>query len=156
MDWVVFIILVFIAAASGAVFKPGDWYRSLDKPAWTPPDGAFPIVWTVLYVLIAWAGVLVWRAGEPLPLVLWGAQWVLNAAWSWLFFGLRRMNWGLIDVCLLWLTIAGFIVAAWPASPLASLLFLPYLAWVSAAAALNRAVLRLNPGSAGSGAGQAG
>ena len=148
MDWIVFIILVFVAAASGAVFKPGDWYRRLNKPGWTPRSGVFPIVWTVLYVLMAWAGVVVWRAGEPHLLALWGAQWVFNAAWSWLFFGLRRMEWALVDVCLLWLAIAGFIAAAWPASPLASALFLPYLAWVSAAAALNRSVLRLNPGYA--------
>ena len=147
MDWIVFIVLVVLAAASGAVFKPGAWYEGLHKPAWTPPDWAFPLVWTVLYVLIAWAGVLAWRAGASVALGFWAAQWGFNAAWSWLFFGRRRMDLALIDVGLLWLAVIGFMLAAWSASPLAALLFLPYLAWVSTAAALNFTVWRLNPGA---------
>ena len=145
MEWLVFVALVFLAGVSGAVFKPGPWYESLKKPSWTPPNGMFPIVWTVLYILIAWAGVLVWRAdGGMWALMAWGAQWIFNTAWSWLFFGRQRMDQALIDVCLLWLAIVVFIVTAWPVSQLASLLFLPYLAWVSTAALLNRTVWRLN------------
>ncbi|HKJ15834.1 MAG TPA: TspO/MBR family protein [Xanthomonadales bacterium] len=146
MVWVVFLILVFLAGSSGATFKPDSWYESLNKPAWTPPDWVFPVVWTVLYVLIAWAGVLVWEAqGFGLALVAWAAQWVFNAAWSWLFFGRRRMDQAFIDVSLLWLSVVAFIIAAWPVSQLAALLFVPYLVWVTTAAALNRAVWRLNP-----------
>ena len=129
------------------------WYPTLVKPAFNPPAWIFGPVWTVLYVMIAWAGVIIWRAGpEPLPLLFWGAQWVFNAAWSWLFFGKRRMDWAFIDVSLLWLAVAGFIASAWPVSPLASLLFVPYLAWVTTAAALNRTVWRLNPAEARGGA----
>lgn len=148
MDWIVFILLVIAAAASGAVFKPGAWYDALHKPSWTPPDWAFPVVWTLLYALIAWAGVLVWRAeGGALALAFWGGQWVFNTAWSWLFFGRRRMDLAFLDVSLLWLSVAGFSLAAWTVSPLASVLFLPYLAWVSIAACLNLAVWRRNPGA---------
>ena len=142
----VFIGVVFLAAASGAVFKPGPWYEELRKPSWTPANWAFPVVWTLLYIMIAYAGWSVWsKVGWSLPIVFWALQIVLNAAWSWLFFGLRRMDLALVDVGLLWLAIAGFIVTAWPVSPLAALLFVPYLAWVTTAGLLNRAVQQLNP-----------
>ncbi|MEI2387905.1 TspO/MBR family protein [Breoghania sp. JC706] len=140
-----FIVIVILAAASGAIFKPGPWYETLRKPSWTPPKWAFPAVWTVLYILIAYAGWLVWdAAGWSLPLLFWALQIVLNAAWSALFFGRRRMDLALGDIALLWFAIACFIVAAWPASQLAAILFLPYLAWVTAAGLLNFSVLRLN------------
>jgi tryptophan-rich sensory protein len=145
MDWAVFAVLVFISACTGAVYKPGPWYDGLAKPRWTPPNWLFPVVWTVLYVLIAWAGVLAWRAGAVWALVFWGAQWLFNSAWSWLFFGRKRMDLGLLDVSLLWLSVLAFIVAVAPMSALAATLFVPYLAWVSAAALLNLSVLRLNP-----------
>ena len=142
----VFIGVVILAAASGAVFKPGPWYEELRKPGWTPPNWAFPVVWTILYIMIAYAGWNVWsKAGWSLPIVFWAVQIGLNAAWSWLFFGLRRMDLALADVGLLWLAIAGFIVTAWPVSPLAALLFVPYLAWVTTAGLLNRSVQQLNP-----------
>lgn len=140
-----FILIVIVAASSGAIFKPGVWYESLQKPAWTPPKWAFPVVWTLLYAAIAYAGWLVWsRAGWSLPILFWGLQIVVNALWSWMFFGLRRMRLALGDIALLWLSILGFIVTAWPVSDLAALLFLPYLAWVTTAGFLNYSVLRLN------------
>lgn len=146
MDWVVFGVLVLAAAGTGAVFKPDTWYARLAKPAWTPPDLVFPLVWSVLYALIAWAGVLVWRAeGWSVALAVWVAQWLFNGAWSWLFFGRRRMDLAFIDVCLLWLAALLFILLAWPTAPLAALLFVPYLAWITTAAALNVALWRLNP-----------
>ncbi len=150
MSLVVFLSLVFLAASTGAIFRPDDWYRRLAKPRWTPPNVAFPLVWSVLYVMIAIAGWRVWRTeGLSLPLALWAAQWVFNAAWSWLFFGKRRMDLGMLDIALLWLSVAGFILTTWPIDRLAAALFVPYLAWVTTAALLNRAIMRLNPGEAG-------
>ena len=146
MAGIVFALLVVAAAATGAVFKPGPWYEELRKPGWTPPNWAFPVVWTVLYVAIAVAGWLVWReAGWSLAIGLWGAQLVLNAAWSWLFFGLKRMELAFADVSVLVLAVLGFIVAAREVSVTASALFLPYLAWVVTAAALNLRVMQMNP-----------
>lgn len=146
MDWILFIALVLTAASTGGIFKPDAWYAGLKKPGWTPPDFAFPLVWGVLYAMIVWAGVLVWRSGAPtLPLAFWAAQWLFNTAWSWLFFGRRRMDWAFVDVCLLWLSVLGFMVTAWSAAPLASLLFIPYLLWVTIAATLNRTVWVMNP-----------
>lgn len=148
MVWLVFFGLVFAAALSGAVFKPGPWYDGLAKPSWNPPDWAFPVVWSILYIMIAVAGVLVWRAeGWGTAMAFWAAQLVLNALWSALFFGARRMDWAFYEVLLLWLSIIGFIVTAWPVSATAALLFVPYLAWVTTAAALNRTVWRMNPGA---------
>ena len=139
------VLLVFLTAMSGALFKPGPWYETLQKPSWTPPNWAFPAVWTILYMMIAYAGWLVWtEAGWSLAMALWGVQLVLNACWSWLFFGLRRMDLALFDLVLLWLAIFGFIVVAWPVSALAAILFVPYLLWVSTAGLLNLSVMRLN------------
>jgi tryptophan-rich sensory protein len=142
----IFFGLVVLVAMSGVMFKPGDWYAQLAKPAWTPPDWSFGVVWSILYLMIAIAGWLVWEtAGWSLAMGFWAAQLVLNGAWSWLFFGRRRMDQAFVDVVLLWAAILCFIVTAWPISTVAALLFLPYLVWVTIAAALNRTVWRMNP-----------
>jgi len=148
MVWLVFFGLVFAAACSGAVFKPGHWYDDMRKPWWNPPNWAFPVVWSILYIMIAVAGVLVWRAeGFGTAMTFWGVQLVLNALWSALFFGMKRMDLAFYEVVGLWLSITGFIVTAWPVSQVAALLFVPYLAWVTTAAALNLTVWRMNPAS---------
>jgi tryptophan-rich sensory protein len=145
LTFAIFFLIVLVAASSGAIFKPGDWYRDLRKPSWTPPDWAFPVVWSMLYFMIAVAGYLVWMADPASPaMALWFLQLVLNAAWSYLFFGRRDMVTALADVSGMWLSILGFIILAWPISPVASLLFVPYLMWVSVASALNFRVWRLN------------
>lgn len=143
---IVFGLLVLLAASSGALFKPGPWYETLRRPSWTPPNWAFPVVWTILYIMIAVSGWLMWNAAGFGPAIaLWGLQLVLNAAWSWLFFGLRRMDLAFADVCALALSVLAYIVAAWPVSATAALLFVPYLAWVTTAATLNYSVWKLNP-----------
>lgn len=142
----VFAVLVMAAASSGALFKPGEWYDRLRKPSWTPPRWVFPTVWTVLYILIAISGWRVWQAqGAGLAIVLWGVQLVLNAMWSWLFFGLRRMDLALVCVAALFVSVLAYAVAAWPVDAIAAMLFLPYAAWVLAASLLNRSVMKLNP-----------
>lgn len=146
LSLVVFIVLVVATASTGILFQPGAWYKGLSKPGWTPPNWLFGPVWSVLYLMIAVAGWLVWRIeGAGLAMLLWVAQLILNGIWSWLFFGRRRMDLAFVDVVALWLAIAGFILAAWPVSGMAALLFVPYLVWVSIAGALNRAVWRMNP-----------
>lgn len=147
LDLIPFVLAVMLAGSTGAIFAPGDWYEGLKKPSWTPPNWLFPVAWTALYVLIAAAGWLVWRAeGVGLALMLWVAQLVLNAAWSWIMFGRKNMGLALIDAIGMWVLIAAFMAAAWPVSPWATWLFAPYLAWVTVAVALNLAVLRMNPG----------
>jgi translocator protein len=141
----VFLLLAAVAALTGGFFRPGPWHAALVKPSWNPPNWLFAPVWTALYVMIAVAGALAWRAGAAARTMgFWGLQMALNALWTLLFFGLRRPDLALIEVALLWLVIVGFIVSVWPVERRAGWLMLPYLAWVSFAAVLNGAIWWLN------------
>jgi len=139
------LVLCFGAAAIGARFKPGAWYAALRKPSWTPPSWLFAPAWTLLYAMMAVAAWLVWRqTGFSGEVGLFVLQLALNAAWSWLFFGLHRPALAFADIVALWLAILATLVAFWAVRPLAGGLLVPYLAWVTFAAALNGAVWRLN------------
>lgn len=145
---VIFLVAVFAAALFGTQFAPGAWYAGIDKAPWTPPNWLFGPAWTVLYVLIAVAGWRVWRAtGDArTPLLgLWVAQLALNAAWSWLFFGLHRTGWALADISLMLVAILAFIVIAWRFDRAAAWLFVPYALWVAYASSLNAWVWLRNP-----------
>jgi translocator protein len=144
-----FIAATAAAAVTGSKFTPGPWYDTLKKPSWTPPPLVFPIVWTTLYIMIAIAGWKAWQSQGFGPLVvLWIAQLVINAAWSYIMFGRKQIGSALADVSLLWLVVAAFTVMAWPVNQTASLLFVPYLIWVSIAWTLNLRVYQLNPAAA--------
>ncbi len=138
-----FIGLVFLASLTGAMFRPGQWYKDLDKPSWTPPDLVFPIAWGLLYVLIAYSAWRVWDvAGIGLALVVWGVQLVLNAGWSAVFFGMKRPGLALAEVGALWISIAATIYAFAQVDTLAAWLLAPYLAWASFAGVLNGDIVR--------------
>lgn len=142
-----FLLLSFAAASSGAAFRPGAWYAALRKPRWTPPNWAFPLVWTVLFCMIAVSGWLVWeRAGLVAwpALALYVVHLAVNAVWSFLFFGKKRLDWAMADVILLWLMIAATMAAFSVYSTTAALLLAPYLAWVTIAATLNFRLLQMN------------
>jgi translocator protein len=145
---IAWLLLVALAAWFGSQFAPGAWYQALEKPPWTPPGWLFGPVWTILYAMMGVAAWLVWRergfSGAPAALGLFLLQLVLNAAWSWLFFGLRRPDLAALEILILWAAIAATIVAFWRVRPLAGWLLVPYLLWVSFAAALNVAIWRLN------------
>ena len=151
--WISFLVFLgacFAAASSGGIFGPDAWYERLDKPKWNPPNWLFPVAWTPLFLMIATSGWLVWRSGAPSEAVtfaigLYGVHLVLNAGWSAIFFGLKRMDWALAELVLLWLSIAAMIVVFRPLSETAALLLLPYLAWVSFAGVLNFVLWRRNP-----------
>ena len=148
VSFIAFVLLVAVVALSGVYFQPGEWYAALAKPAWTPPNWLFPVAWTLLYLSIAISGWLVWRmvAVRPTALAfsLYGLQLVLNAAWSWLFFGLHRMDLAFMNIVALWVAILATIIAFCQIRPAAGLLLIPYLLWVGFAAALNLAIWRLN------------
>jgi tryptophan-rich sensory protein len=153
VSFLVFLGLSFVAASSGAVFRPGEWYENLRKPGWRPPNYAFPIVWSVLYLLLAIAAWRVWeRATDETvwpAMTAYGIQLVLNAAWSALFFGMRRMRLAFAELVLLWLSILAMMVTFQPVDDVAVLLLAPYLAWVSVAGLLNWTMIRLNPAPEG-------
>jgi tryptophan-rich sensory protein len=143
---------VFATGAVGSLFTSRaipTWYKTLTKPRFSPPNWLFGPAWTVLYVLMAVAAYLVWRNGFAAPgvkaaLAVFLVQLVLNALWSGLFFGLRSPLAGLIGIVALWLAILATIVLFLGVSTLAGALLLPYIGWVSFAAILNAAILRLN------------
>jgi tryptophan-rich sensory protein len=138
----------FTAAAAGALFRPGEWYGQLAKPAWTPPGAVFGPVWTLLYAMMAVAAWLAWRkCGFRLtapPLRLFVFQLVLNGLWSPLFFGLHSILLGAIDLVLLWLVLLLTMRSFFKVSRLTGWLLAPYMGWVTFAAALNLEILRLN------------
>jgi benzodiazapine receptor len=142
------LVLTFTAAALGAKFLPDEWYAQLKKPTWNPPNSVFAPVWTTLYLLMAAAAWLVWRryglGGALVPLILFVVQLLLNAAWTWLFFGLHRIRGALIDIVILWVMILATLSFFLKLSLLAGILLMPYLAWVSFAAALNWTIWRIN------------
>jgi len=129
--------------------KSENWYRGLEKPKFTPPDEVFPVIWTMLYSLIAWSGWRVWSAApsrqRDLALKLWLSQLASNAGWSKLFFGQRRPTSALADVLTLEGSILGYIAAARKVDRAAGNAFIPYAAWVAFATVLNAEIVRLNP-----------
>lgn len=147
--WIALAISVLLVAAVaffGSQFEAGAWYDSLQKPAWTPPDWLFGPVWTFLYALMALAAWKVWIAVRriDLALVVYGVQLVLNGLWSYLYFGLQRPDLALIDIVALWFAIVFTIVLFRRRDRLAGALLVPYLLWVTYAAALNAAIWHLN------------
>jgi benzodiazapine receptor len=141
----IFLLLAGAAFSSGAINLPGAWYEGLVKPDWVPPNHVFPLVWTAMYLIIGVAGWLIWRAqGAGPALLFWALGLALNAGWSPIMFGHHQIGLALLDIVALLVTIVAFIGTAWPVSRTAALLYVPYLAWVSFATALNYAILRLN------------
>ncbi|MBP1805367.1 tryptophan-rich sensory protein TspO [Rubellimicrobium aerolatum] len=149
--FLIFLLACLCAGLTGYLFPTGDWYARLRKPDWTPPNWAFPVAWTTLYLFMAIAGARVATLGGPgatTALAFWALQIAANTLWTPTVFGQRRLRLGLAVIGLLWLAVLGATVAHWRVSTLAGLLFVPYLAWVSVAAALNAALIRLNPDEA--------
>jgi benzodiazapine receptor len=140
--------LCFAAAGTAAFVSIDGWYAALQKPSWNPPAWVFGPAWTVLYISMAVAAWLVWREGgwkaHGRALGLFLVQWVLNALWTPLFFGLQRPDLAFAEIVVLWLVLAATLAAFWRINKVAGALLVPYLAWVSFAAALNFAIWRLN------------
>lgn len=145
-----FLVVAFAVAALGSVTTIAavdGWYARVPHVAWTPPNWAFGVVWTVLYTMIAVAGWLVWLArgtvAAGVAIGLWVAQLVLNAIWMPVFFlgyllvGLPALWVALVIILLLDLAVAATITAFWPLSRAAAILLVPYLVWILYASSLN-------------------
>ncbi len=151
MALLLFLGLSFVTAAVGgaASAQAPAFYAQLARPEWSPPGWLFGPVWSALYTLMGVAAWLVWRErgwrGARAAHLLNGAQLVANALWTWLFFAWRQGALAFVEIVVLWLLIAATIVSFRRVRPLAAVLLLPYLAWVSFAACLAFAVWRLNP-----------
>lgn len=145
MTFFIFLLACCAAAATGIIFKPGAWYESLQKPSFTPPNWAFPVAWTTLYLLLAWAGYrLTLLPGSETVLALWAAQIALNTLWTPVFFGANYVVAAMVILALLWIVVAAMVVMALQLDIVTGLILFPYLAWLSVAAALNFSILRHN------------
>jgi tryptophan-rich sensory protein len=126
-----------------------DWYPSIAKPSWTPPGWLFGPVWSVLYFMMAMAAWRVWRRDgireARLSLGVFALHLVFNAAWSGIFFGLREPALAFAEIVALWLLIAATTMLFSARDRVATALMVPYLVWVSFAAALNGAIAWMNP-----------
>lgn len=139
-----------VAAVGSTITDLGPWYRSLNQPDWAPPDWAFPVGWTTVYVFTVAAGVTAWRSAfgdrERSRIVgLFALNAFLNVLWSLIFFRLHRPDRAFVEVIVFWLSIMLLVVVAAERSLTAKFMLLPYLGWVSFASLLNLAVVRLNP-----------
>ena len=145
------LVVSFAASAVGAAasIQAKSFYSQLVQPDWAPPPGVFGPVWTTLYALMGIAAWLVWRSGgfsqHRYALMLFLLQLSFNALWSWLFFAWQRGALALADVLVLWVLIVATLINFWRVRPLAGVLLIPYLLWVSFASALNYSVWQLNP-----------
>jgi len=147
--WVVlalFLVLVTgVGALIGTLSAPDAWYRGLVKPPLNPPDWLFGVVWPLLYVFIAIAGWLTWmRDANSTAMKLWGAQMLLNWAWTPVWFGAHQPWPAFAILVVMWLCTLGFILAVRRQDSVAAWLFVPYLAWLSFAGYLNLSIALLN------------
>lgn len=141
-----FLLIAIAVAAFGGVVSAAQvdgWYASAPHVTWTPPNWAFGAVWSVLYVLIAVSGWLLWLRRARGALGLYVAQLAVNALWTPVFFGAypligRSALWiALAIIVLLDLLVVATIATAWPVSRWAAALLVPYLAWILYASTLN-------------------
>ena len=142
------LLVCFAVAGIGSIATtpeiPG-WYAKLRKPSWTPPNWLFGPVWTALYAAMGVAAWLVWkRAGWHAAIALFAVQLALNLAWSFIFFRFHSPGLAFAEIVLLWAAIVATAISFAPISKTAAALFVPYILWVTYAAALNFSIWKLN------------
>lgn len=146
------LLICYATSFIGAIVSPGiaspEWYQALAKPSWTPPGWIFGPVWTTLYTLMGLAAWWIWKdfgwmeAAAGLRLFI--IQLVFNAAWSWIFFRWHLLGWAAIEIIVLWALILATLRSFWRHNRWAGALLIPYLLWVSFAAALTFSIWQLN------------
>lgn len=141
--------LVGIVSTPFTISAIPTWYRTLNKPFFSPPNWIFGPVWTTLYLLMGISAFLIWQKGLKKKKVkeaitYFGIQLFLNFIWTFLFFGLRNPLLGLIDIVVLWIFIVLTILKFYKLSKPAAYMLIPYLLWVSFATILNFSILILN------------
>jgi benzodiazapine receptor len=145
-------ILCQLAGVMGSIFtRPAivGWYATLRKPSFTPPDWVFAPVWIILYSLMGIAAYLVWRKGLEekqvrKAMILFSGQLILNALWSWIFFGLRSPLAGMVEIAILSVVLIFTIQSFFKISKPAGALLIPYFLWVAFASGLNLSIYVLN------------
>lgn len=138
---------VTAVAVAGGIAADADsrWYAGLAKPSWQPSPRTFPLVWTPLYALIAYAGARALDRAGPGFGRAYAVNLALNGLWTPLFFAARKPKMALAEIVLLDLSTAALVRRAWRADRRAGALLLPYAAWTAFATALNAELVRRNP-----------
>jgi len=146
LQLLVFVVgVVGIGWLIGATNLPGEWYAALAKPGFVPPNWAFPVAWTILYIMIAVAGWRTFRREPPgRAMQVWAAQLALNFVWSPVMFTMHQIGAALVILICLFVAIVTYISLETSRDRLAAALFVPYAAWVAFAGLLNAAIWRLN------------
>tara|TARA_Y100000991_G_scaffold101435_1_gene76478 strand:- start:14 stop:466 length:453 start_codon:yes stop_codon:yes gene_type:complete len=149
MDWLTFFLFFLtccVAASTGALFPPNEWYGNLKKPTWNPPDWLFPIAWSILYLIIAYVGMRISLIPGPKKylIALWALQISLNTIWTPIFFGLNNIKLAMRFIIGLWISVLLMVITYWFEDPLSAILICPYFIWVSFAATLNFRIMQLN------------
>ncbi len=144
--------MIITSVLGGLATEIGPWYFSLKQPDWKPPDWAFGVIWTAIFILSATAWMISFNArptrSQKISLVgLVLTNGFLNVLWSVFYFRMHRPDWSLIEAGFLWLSVLAIMAVMWPIRKLAAYLMLPYLIWVSIAMRLNWETLVLNPGA---------
>lgn len=158
LRWSLFLCpaLLLLGFLSGALADSGPgnaWFSALVKPAIYPPPATFGIVWSILYLLMGLALAIVvtarGAAGRGTAIGVFAVQFLLNLAWSPLFFGMHRMSAALALLAVLVIAVIATVALFWRIRPVAGALLLPYLAWACFASVLNWQFLVANPDADG-------
>lgn len=140
-----FFVTCYAIAGFGSQFTPGDWYQELERAPWNPPNAAFPIVWTILYAMIALAGWLIFSTTDKALKSFWVIQILLNGAWSWIFFGQQWMEAALFEIVVLVVVVGLLIKRCFSTNQkTAAWLLSPYLLWLLVATSLNAYIVAFN------------
>jgi len=142
------IFISFLPAFVGGFFKPGSWYLEIVKPEWTPPSWIFGPVWFFLYFCMGVAAFLIWESKKnkkiKLPMTIFVLQLILNALWSWIFFGMNNLLYSIIEIIILLSMIVLTIILFYRINKKAGMILIPYLLWVGFATILNYNIWLLN------------
>jgi len=127
-----------------------EWYATLNRPSFNPPNWIFGPVWTTLYILMGISLFLIWKQDmskeRNLAILVFMLQLLFNFGWSFIFFYFNMIGFALIEIILLWISIVIMLVLFYKIKPIASYINIPYLLWVTFATVLNGSYYFLNRG----------
>jgi tryptophan-rich sensory protein len=151
-----FLISILLPLSLGAIAgmftsqSVPDWYATLNRPSFNPPNWIFGPVWTTLYILMGISFFLIWKQVASKvrnrAILIFLLQLVLNFAWSFIFFYFNMIGLALVEIILLWISIVMMMVVFYKIKPIASYINIPYLFWVTFATVLNASYYFLNRG----------
>lgn len=125
-----------------------EWYASLNRPSFSPPNWIFGPVWTTLYILMGISLFLIWKQAvskeRNMAIIIFLLQLLLNFAWSFIFFYFNMIGLALVEIVLLWISIVMMLVLFYRVNPIASYINIPYFLWVIFATVLNASYYFLN------------